>query len=468
MSRFGVIGRGFAAAAVCLSAVALAAESPIARSDAWIRAEMKRERIPGLAVAIVSHGHVLLARGYGEANAEHRVPVTRDTVFQSGSVGKQFTAALVMLFVEDGKLSLEDSVSRYLPEAPPSWSAIRIRHLLTHTSGVGDYTTEGFDLRRAWTEDELVRMACAQPLEFPAGERWSYSNTGYLLLGAILDRVGGRHYSEAMRERVFAPLGMKSARLIDEASIVPHRAAGYRLLDGRLANQDWVAPELNTTADGSLYLSLNDMIAWDRALSAGKLLSAASWRAVYTPVRLNSGRSYPYGFGWDVDTVAGQTVYAHDGSWQGFETHISRYQGDALTIVVLANLAEASPERIARGIAGVMDPALAPPRLTPIEDREPERRAALLHLMELARSGALTVEDLPHRRGGFTPAVAVAYRQRFEPLGAPTSLELVARRELGDDEVSRYRAQFASGRHLIEFVTDADGRAVTVALDDDE
>ena len=241
------------------------------RAEAIVRDEMRSQQIPGLAIAVIDHGKVILAQGYGYANLEHQVPVITDTVFQSGSVGKQFTSTAVMLFVQDGKLALDDPITRYLPEAPPEWAAIRIHHLLTHTSGIRDYGYEAsYDTRRAVTEADLVRMACAQPLEFQPGERYSYSNTGYLLLGAILDRIGGRHYSEVLRDRVFRPLGMESARLIDEAAIVPHRAAGYHLVAGRIANQQWVAPEQNTTADGSLYLSLKDMIAWDRVCAPGR------------------------------------------------------------------------------------------------------------------------------------------------------------------------------------------------------
>ena len=233
-----------------LAAAAGVEVARLPRADAIVRDEMRSQQIPGLAIAVIDHGKVILAQGYGYANLEHQVPVITDTVFQSGSVGKQFTSTAVMLFVQDGKLALEDPITRYLPEAPPEWAAIRIRHLLTHTSGIRDYGYEAsYDTRRAVTEADLVRMACAQPLEFQPGERYSYSNTGYLLLGAILDRIGGRHYSEVLRDRVFKPLGMDSARLIDEAAIVPHRAAGYHLVQGRITNQEWVAPEQNTTAD---------------------------------------------------------------------------------------------------------------------------------------------------------------------------------------------------------------------------
>ncbi len=433
----------------------------LARADAVVRAEMRIEQIPGLAIAIVDRGKVVLARGYGYANIEHSAPVTVDTVFQSASVGKQFTAAAVMLLVEDGRLSLDDPVTRYLPEAPPEWSAIRIRHLLTHTAGIPDYRTEVLpaDSRRSYTEKELVQMVCASKLEFPPGARYSYSNPGYLLLGAIIGRVDGRHYSDVLGERVFRPLGMKSAREIDDADIIMHRAAGYRLRKGLLANQEWIAPENNKTADGSLYLSISDMIAWDRGLREGKILSAESWRSVFAPVRLNSGRTYPYGFGWSVEEFAGQTVQSHSGGSQGFATYISRYLGDDLSIIVLTNLAQGDPVRIARRVAAVLSDRLPLPIRTPIADSEPARRVELERLLRVGRAEGLTAADLPHVRGGFAPDVAAQYRSTLAELGDLKSLALVARRTLGDDEYSEYLAAFAKGQRVVAYTVDPQGRA---------
>jgi CubicO group peptidase (beta-lactamase class C family) len=454
------------AAAVVGGASAGMDAARLPRAEAVIREEMKLQKIPGLAFAVVDHGKVILAQGYGYANVEHSVPVITDTVFQSGSVGKQFTSAAVMLFVEGGRLSLDDPITRYLPEAPPEWADIRIHHLLTHTSGIRDYGYEAsYDTRRAVTEDELVRMACAQPLEFLPDERYSYSNTGYLLLGVILDRLGGRHYSEVLRERIFEPLGMKSARLIDEAAIVPHRAAGYRLQDGHVANQQWVAPEQNTTADGSLYLSINDMIAWDRGLRAGRILSAASWHKVYTPVTLLSGNTYPYGFAWEVSNSNGQEVHAHSGGVPGFATYIVRYLGDDLSLIVLTNLEDADPERIARRIAGVLRDDLRTPDPHPIADAEPARHAALEQLLQRARAGTLTASDLPHVRGGFQPSNATGYRSQLDGLGDLQSLALVVRDRLGDDEHSQYLATFARGRRLVDYTVDSHGGTVDLDID---
>jgi N-acyl-D-aspartate/D-glutamate deacylase/CubicO group peptidase (beta-lactamase class C family) len=326
--------------------------------DRVVAREMAGQRIPGVAVAVVRKGDVLKLRGYGLANVEHRVPVTDETIFQSGSVGKQFTATAVMLQVEDGRLALSDPLVTFFPEAPASWRDITIRHLLTHTSGIPDYNDGLLDYRRDYTEDQLTTFAQSLTLDFAPGAEWKYSNTGYILLGAIVRKVSGTFYGDVLRERVFTPLGMPTARVISEADIVPNRAGGYRLVKDILQNQTWVSPSLNTTADGSLYFSLRDLVAWDRGLRTGAVLSPASWEAMFSPVRLASGRRHPYGFGWAVERLAGQDVHQHGGAWQGFKTHVVRYLGDDVTVIVLANLAQADPGRIAKTIAEGLIPKL--------------------------------------------------------------------------------------------------------------
>ena len=155
-------------------------------------------------------------------------------------------------------------------------------------------------------------------LEFEPGSRWNYSNTGYVLLGILIHKVSGKFYGDVLKERVFAPLGMTTARIISEEDIVLNRAAGYRLVDGELKNQEWVAPKLNTTADGALYLTVQDFVAWDRGLRKSAILKPQSWSQVYTPVSLKSGKTYPYGFGWQLGESSGQPWYRHGGAWQGF------------------------------------------------------------------------------------------------------------------------------------------------------
>jgi CubicO group peptidase (beta-lactamase class C family) len=434
-----------ACAAACslgVSSIAFSQDNVQSRIDSVVKAEMARQKIPGVAVAVVKGGEVMVAKGYGEANVEHHVAVTPETVFESGSVGKQFTATAVMLLVQDGRLALTDPITKFFPDAPASWKGITVRHLLTHTSGIPDYTTDAMDYRRDYTEDEIARMAFKLTPEFPPGSRWNYSNTGYVLLGIIVHKVSGRFYGDLLRERVFTPLGMRSARVISEADIVPNRAAGYQLVNGELKNQDWVSPTLNTTADGSLYLSLQDYVAWDRGLRAKKILTPESWATVFTPVTLTSGNRYPYGFGWSIDTVAGQLRIHHGGAWQGFQTYISRYIGDDMTIVALANLGASQPVAIVDGVAAILDPALASKPPQPIVDREPRVRERLEAILASTRDGRLSPNDFSYVRAGFFPGAANAYREMLAGVGKPDSVVLFDRTVLGDDRVYLYEVRY--------------------------
>ena len=410
--------------------------------DQFVEAERTRQRIPGVAVAIVRKGEPIKAQGYGLANVEHNVPVTRDTIFQSGSVGKQFTAVAAMLLVEDGTLALTDPLTKFFPEAPETWKPITVRHLLTHTSGLPDYTSGTIDYRKDYSDDQLQKFAYALPLEFEPGARWNYSNTGYMMLGIVIRKASGKFYGDVLKERVFAPLGMKTARIITEEDIVAHRAGGYRIAGGELKNQQWVAPQLNTTADGSLYVSLNDMIAWDAGLRAGRLLKPESWAQVFAPVKLNSGKSYPYGFGWNVEPLNGHRAQRHGGSWQGFQTFIARYPDDDVTVIVLTNLAQANPTRIADGIASRLDPTLATPPLKPLSAPDPEMEARVRRLLTEATAGTLKSEDFGYWRGGFTPGRANALADGVRQLGALKSLTLIEALELGDDRIRVYDAVF--------------------------
>ena len=434
-------------AVVILAVVAARAAAqpvPVAKIDEFVRAEMARQNIPGVAIAVVKDGKVAKIDGYGYANVEHQVPVTPATIFQSGSLGKQFTAAAVMLQVEDGKLALTDSLTKFFPDAPAAWKAITVEHLLTHTSGIPDYTAGTIDYRKDYTEDELAKFAYGLKLEFAAGSRWNYSNTGYLLLGVIVRKVSGSFYGDVLATRVFKPIGMTTARVIDEADIVPNRAAGYRLVNGELKNQEWVAPRLNTTADGSLYFSARDMVAWDTAVRTRAVLKPESWARILTPMRLTSGKAYPYGFGWSIEERAEQPLHSHGGSWQGFKTQFSRFIGDNLSVVVLANLAQANPETFADGIAAIVNERLAVPPLRPIEDKEPKVTARLEALLRHAREGSLAPSEFAYMRAGFFPDGAKAYEHRLQELGAPGRLALVKRNDLGDDRVYTYQVTFGA------------------------
>ena len=331
----------------------------------YVQAEVDRQRIPGLSIGVLVGDLVIMSRGYGFANLELRVPASDSTIYQSGSMGKQFTAALVEMLVAGHRLRLDDIIARWFPEGRDVWRSVTVRHLLTHTSGIAEYTDSTFDYRKDYTEDDLVKFAASRPLTFAPGTKWSYSNTGYLLLGVLIHRITGQFYGDLLRDSVFRPLGMRAARVISEADIVPNRAAGYELQHGELKNQEWVSPSLNTTADGALYLTVRDLAQWAIALNHRHVVGAALLDTAWTPVRLADGTTYPYGFAWYLIDQHGKPRISHTGSWQGFKTVIARYPGAAggsgLTVIVLANLAEAQVAPIAYAVAGLIDPALRVP-----------------------------------------------------------------------------------------------------------
>jgi CubicO group peptidase (beta-lactamase class C family) len=337
----------------------LGQEDFTAKVDKLVDREMRRQHIPGVSLALITNGQILLAKGYGLANVELQVPVKPESIFQSGSVGKQFTATAVMMLVEAGKIHLDDYISKYLKKAPESWGKIKVYHLLTHTSGMGDYPSD-FDYRRDYTEDELLARMSKIRLAFKPGEKWSYSNLGYETLGIMIGKVTGKFYGKFLHDRIFKPLEMTTARIISEEDIVPNRAAGYRLVKGELKNQEWVSPSVNTTADGALYLTVYDMAKWDAALYTEKLLKKSSLEQMWTPVKLNNGSSYPYGFGWSFGEVHHQRVIGHDGSWQGFECGIQRFMGDKLTVVAFGNLEGCDMDKFIWGVAAIYDHGLVP------------------------------------------------------------------------------------------------------------
>ena len=268
-----------------------------------------------------------------------------------------------------------------------------MRHLLTQTSGMGDYPPE-VDLRREYTEAEYFEYFKKTPLSFAPGEKWDYSNSGYATLGFLIHKVTGKFYGEFLREKIFKPLGMTTARVISEADIVPNRAAGYRLVQGALKNQEWVSPSTNSTADGSLYLTILDLAKWDAALYTDKPLKQSSLAQIWTPVKLNDGERKGYGFGWHTETLHNRRVVFHGGAWQGFKSFILRFPDDKLTIMFFANSWETRDFKFARQLASIFYPEFALPQIQSlddktIEDREPKSTAFIRRvLLELSHGTA--------------------------------------------------------------------------------
>jgi len=326
---------------------------PVLDIDDFIQSEMKKRNIPGLSLAIVKNGQVVTAKGYGLANIEHNVPATPQTVFQLQSITKTLTAAGIMMLVEEAKIGLDDTITKHLDNLPESWSGVTVRQLLSHTSGIKDFINEPtVNLRLDATPDEIVKSLVDKPLNFPPGEKFKYSNTGYQLLGMIIHKITGKEWGELLRERIFEPLGMKDTRVINVTEIIPNRAAGYRLVGGTLQNGGFVAPSILAYPGGGVRSTVLDLAKWDAAFDSEKLLKKSTLDQIWTPAKLNDGSDAPYGLGWFVGTHQGHRFVLHTGSHvTGFGTVLARYVDDQLTVIALTNQNGANPSEIAHGIA---------------------------------------------------------------------------------------------------------------------
>jgi CubicO group peptidase (beta-lactamase class C family) len=439
--------------------IALASAPLPAQADAiddYIKAEMARKDIPGLAIAVMRDGRVQRAKGYGFANLEHKVPVHPDTLFKSGALGMQLTAAAVMLLVEDGKIRRDDPVRKYLPEVPASWQPVTIRQLLNHTSGLP--ATPNGDFRVDYTDEQLLAIIAKQDLNFAAGSRWRFSYAGYIVLGFMVKRVAGEYYADLLSRRVFVPLGMRTARPIDELAVIPNRAAGYERREKGLQNAEWISATANSTADGSLYLSALDYAAWDAGIAAGRILKPGSWAEMGKPARTTGGCSFPYGFGWYQEPSGGQGAWRHSGSWQGFQSFAIRYLGEKLTVAVFANSDDADAGVIARHVAGMVDPRLVQPRAAAVEDGDPRTKARVERLLgDIAGNRASYEEFADFARLDFDELMAV-HGATLSPLGPLQEIGLFDRKTMCGETHYRYRARYAENVVEARLAIAPDGR----------
>ena len=305
--------------------------------DDLVRNEMRRHPIPGLALEVVKNGKPAKIAGYGAANLEWHTPVTPETGFEIGSVTKQFTAAGILLLAQEGKLSVDDKISRHLKDTTASWGNITLRHLLTHTSGLKNYTgLDGFEMTRHLTQAQFISRMGREPLDFKPGEKWSYCNSGFNLLGYVIENVSGQGYWQFMHERIFGPLGMDSTTNRDARTIIALRASGYETnRAGQFINRD--SDLTDVFSAGAIVSTVGDLAKWNAALDARKLLSAATEQEMWTPVRLNDSSTHAYGFGWFLELLQGHQNIGHSGSTSGFSASLQRFPKDGLVVIVLTN-----------------------------------------------------------------------------------------------------------------------------------
>ena len=340
----------FALLCVCPLALSVAARAQdlLPKIDEYMQAAVKVERFGG-AILVARDGKIIASKGYGMADLEHDVPNTPETRFRLASVTKQFTAAAIMLLQERGKLSVQDSVCKHVAPCPDAWQPVTLHHLLSHTAGMPDFT--GFPefqktKREPATLDSLLARFRDRPLEFKPGEDWRYSNSGYVLLGHVVERASGVPYEKFMRENIFAPLGMANTGLDRADAIIKRRARGYAPRGEEIVNAQLLDMSIPFSA-GGLYSTVGDLYLWDQALYGEKLLKRASLDAMFTAVRSD------YGYGFYAGKVYGRRIIEHGGSIEGFRTSIQRFPDERTTVIVLSNFEGVSASRVGRALAAI-------------------------------------------------------------------------------------------------------------------
>ena len=334
--------------------VGVPADTALRNMDTRIRAEMTSQNIPGVSIAVASRGRMIHVGTYGLANVELGVPVTDSTVFEIGSISKQFAAAAALLLVQDGRLNLDDPIHKYLAYLPSEWLGVTVRQLLTHTSGIPDYEEIGSYDQYSFrlTPEQIIRVAHSRPMDFPAGQGWYYSNTGYVLLSMIVERIEGKPLNDVLTARIFKPLGMTQTRMSNPEDIIPHRASGYWVdrTGAVLRNRD-ATQTSSTLGAGGLLSSVHDMAKWDAALYGTSLLSDATKKAMWTGVVLPNGRNTNYGFGWVLSPYRNRTTISHSGQVQGFVTLFTRLPEEEVAIIVFTNRYQINIGRIRDAVA---------------------------------------------------------------------------------------------------------------------
>jgi len=300
----------------------------LAELDRRVQAHLDENNIPGGLVAVASRGQIIHLKTYGMANVELSVPVTDSTVFEIGSISKQFASAAAMLLVQENKLRLDDPIHHYLPDLPSEWLGVTVRQLLTHTSGIPDYEEiRTYDVYRfRLTPEEVIRIAHSRPMDFAPGTGWYYSNTGYFLLSMIVERIEGYPLGQVLESRIFGPLKMTQTRMANPEAIIHHRASGYWVNKaGELINRNPTETS-STLGAGGILSSAYDLAKWDEALYGDQLLSAESKATMWTPVILANGDNTGYAFGWGVRPYKGLKSQSHGGQVAGFVANFSRFR----------------------------------------------------------------------------------------------------------------------------------------------
>ena len=321
-------------------------------TDSIVQNMMSKQKITGLSLAVIKKGETIVNKGYGFANVELRVAAGNETVFRLGSVSKQFFTAAIMKLQEEGKLSINDPVHKFFPDAPETWRSILVKNLMSHTSGL-QRESPAYDNFKMISDLDMVKAAYSLALDFKTGEKYQYCNLAFYMLAQIITQVSGQSWDNYIHEQLFVPAGMNNTYMTDFYEVISNRASGYMHKNDELQN---ATAMFAIRPSGGFLSTTTDMIKWDKVLTEKKIiLKKESWEMLWQPfikTSANETSKTYYGFGWSIDEFQGHKTISHGGSNIGFRSYYSRFVNDGLSIIVLTNTDEADPGAIVNALAG--------------------------------------------------------------------------------------------------------------------
>ena len=440
--------------------------APATRADSvdeYLKAQMERNHIPGLAVAIIRDGRMIKLQGYGQANLEWNSLATANTPFQLASSTKPITGTALMLLVQEGKIALDDKIAKYLPDAPAAWQNITVRNLVTHSSGLKDDLGQ----QTIVTVEDAVKAAAALPLTYQPGEKSAYGLIDYVVLTLIIEKVTGAKFQDFLRKRVFEPLGMKSTKFdnatedgpIRISDLVKQRASIYNWIEGKPKTFAFLYPAWTYSA-GGLYSSASDLSKWVIALDTGKLLSRASLEQMWARQKLNDGKDNSFGIGWVIKAYHGKKTVGHSGG--PALADILRFPDEELTIIVLTNQQRLFP-RLAEGVADLFIPAPPIREIRGIADTDAKLTLILWEVLLDAAQGKVNADLFnSEAQKSLVPAFRDFGPVFFSSLDPLQSFVLIEQSAEGERRIRRYRALFGKKPIIWTFVLSKDGKIISM------
>ncbi|MBS1719080.1 MAG: beta-lactamase family protein [Armatimonadetes bacterium] len=441
--------------------VFLVAQAPSqAEIDKIITSMLEKTKTPSASVIVTQNGKTLYRKSFGFANLEWKAKATPTTKYRLASVTKQFTAMLIMRQVEKGNLNLFAPVKTILPDWPKAWDGVTVQHLLTHTSGIPEYT-EGiefaFTMRKDQSWSSIVESVAKKPVKFAPGAEWSYCNTGYLTLGLILEKVSGKKYAELLQSEIYDPLGMKQSTVMDDGRVTPEMASGYTVVNGVLKPSVYISATQPGSA-GYLISTVDDLAKWLQALDQGKLISKASYAEMWRPVRLTTGKNHPYGFGWGIELARGHRILHHSGGIPGFSTFVMELPDDHMQIAVLTNSNDGEPEVTARQIVGKFIPELDSEKIASVPST-PAERERVQKLVRYLASGEWPEGFMTPKMSEEMTKIKAQVMASVKSFGKPSNFELLERKgQPGGREAQDWRITCEKVILILKVSVDPDGK----------